>query len=242
MQQCGFTKNEALVYTTLTRTGPSSAGHIIKGASIASSRVYASLTTLRKRGLISSFKKNNKTFFVAENPDRVLEQFDETRQRLQPFLEQLKCQEKKTEKLFENRIFEGHAGFKSAFHLLLDECNPHDEILTLGFSSRRSSLESLRAFLKNIDRKRIAKQVSMRMILSQDMKATLGKDREREQYVAVRYMPIGYMSPCAINVFNDFVYLELWEDEPVVFMIRNKDVANSFRSYFDFLWTLGKNK
>ncbi len=68
----------------------------------------------------------------------------------------------------------------------------------------------------------------------------LGKDREHEAYSEVRYMPPGYISPGAIDVFEDYVYIFLWDRSPYVFMIRNKKIAQSFKQYFDVLWSIAQ--
>lgn len=33
----------------------------------------------------------------------------------------------------------------------------------------------------------------------------------------------------------------LWTENPVAFLIQNKEVTNSFKSYFNMLWKLAKN-
>jgi len=84
------------------------------------------------------------------------------------------------------------------------------------------------------------KKQKLKIILDSSVKETLGKDREREKYSEVRYMPKGYISPAAVDIAEDYVYLFLWEDKPFVFMIKNKSLADSFKTYFNFLWKLAR--
>lgn len=51
---------------------------------------------------------------------------------------------------------------------------------------------------------------------------------KKEKYIEVRYMPKGYISPAAIDIFEDYIYIFLWEENPFVFMIKNKRIAESF--------------
>ena len=53
-------------------------------------------------------------------------------------------------------------------------------------------------------------------------------------------MPKGYISPAAIDIFEDYVYIFLWEEKPFVYMIKNKTIAESFKQYFNFLWKIAK--
>ena len=85
------------------------------------------------------------------------------------------------------------------------------------------------------------KKQNLKILLDGSVKETLGKDREKEKYSEVRYMPKGYISPAAIDIFEDYVYIFLWEEKPFVFMIKNKTIADSFKSYYQFLWKIAKS-
>mgnify|MGYP001607272634 CR=1 FL=1 len=85
------------------------------------------------------------------------------------------------------------------------------------------------------------KRQRLKIILDNSIKETLGKDREKEKYSEVKYMPKGYISPGAIDIFQDYVYIFLWEEKPYVFMIKNEKIAESFKQYFNFLWRIAKS-
>lgn len=91
-----------------------------------------------------------------------------------------------------------------------------------------------------MDLKSATKKQKLGLILGESVKDTLGKDREKEKSSEVRYMPEGYISPAAIDIFQDYVYIFLWEEKPFVFMIKNKKIADGFKTYFNFLWKIAK--
>ena len=84
------------------------------------------------------------------------------------------------------------------------------------------------------------KKQKLKIILDNSVKNTLGKDRKKEKYTQTKYMPEGYISPAAIDIFQDYVYIFLWEEKPYVFMIKNERIAQSFKQYFNFLWNIAK--
>jgi hypothetical protein len=90
--------------------------------------------------------------------------------------------------------------------------------------------------------KSLQKKQKLKIILDASTKDTFGKDREKEKNTEVKYMPKGYVSPAAIDIFQDYVYIFLWEEKPFVFMIKNKQIAESFKQYFHFLWSYQKLK
>jgi hypothetical protein len=49
-----------------------------------------------------------------------------------------------------------------------------------------------------------------------------------------------FKSPAAIDIFLDKVYIFLWDENPYAFMIQNKNIANGFKNYFQFLWSMAQ--
>ncbi len=240
LQELGLTKNESLIYLFLLRQGETTTGSIIKETGIANSRVYESLNTLIDKGLVSYNVQKEGKHFLACDPKKFIE-LEETRKKkiesLIPGLMNLKnSQQKETT----TAVYEGYEGFKTAFKKIIDDCQKDKEIFILGFSEQQNKTESLRLFLSNMNLKSAQKRHKLNIILDSSVKQTLGKDREREKNTLVRYMPKGYVSPAAMDIFEDYVYIFLWEEKPFVFMIKNRVIAESFKTYFRFLWSIAK--
>ncbi|UCC91895.1 MAG: hypothetical protein JSV39_01330 [Candidatus Aenigmatarchaeota archaeon] len=68
---------------------------------------------------------------------------------------------------------------------------------------------------------------------------TRGTPFSRLKKLKVRYLPKEFSSPMVIWVFGDYVAQVLW-DEQIVFMTKNRKVANDYRKYFRFLWKNAK--
>lgn len=240
LEEIGLTNNEITVYLTLLKLGSTTTGSIITEAKIASSRVYVSLENLIERGLVSYFVKNNRKYFRAEDPDNIIKEIEEIKNKVQGIIPQLKELKPSEEKEEYTTIYEGFKGFRTAFEKQIDVCEPKDEILVLGLSPQTYAFESLRTFLKNIDLRRYKKKIKLRVLLDKKLKSTIGKDREEEPYTEVKYMPENYFSPAGMNIFKDYVMLLIWEEKPFIFMIKNSKIVDSFRQYFELLWQIAK--
>ena len=237
LERLGLTKNEIKIYTHLLKEGVSTTGPIMSELGLSSSRVYASLEELLKKGLVSYFVKNNTRYYNAESPDRLTKIADELKSRLSPLVDELKSLKKPKEEEEYSMIFEGFNGFKQAFDILLENSSRDKEILTIGFSPPEFGLETLRTYLKNVDTRRIKKKTPMKIIFDTAMKDTIGKDRENESYTEVRYLPKGYITPAALSIFSDYVIHWVWKKKKTIaFVIKNKDINESFRNYFKILW------
>ncbi|MBI5398419.1 hypothetical protein HZB03_03045 [Candidatus Woesearchaeota archaeon] len=240
LKEIGLSENEIKLYLELLKLGETSTGPLIKKTGIASSRVYTSLNALINRGLVTFVTKNNTKYYQAENPDAILKNVEENKKQLENILPDLKSIIKKEEKETYSTIFEGFNGFKIAFQNQIDVCTYKDEILVIGFSPQNYAFKSLRIFLKNIDLKRYKKKVKLKIILPKESKNTIGKDREKEPYTQVKYISGGFFSPTAMNIYKDYVLLTIWEEKPTVFLIKNDQIATSFKQFFNSLWSTAK--
>ena len=56
----------------------------------------------------------------------------------------------------------------------------------------------------------------------------------------VKILPKEYMTPTHINVVGEKVGMILWSEQPLGILIENREIADSFRTYFELLWKLAK--
>jgi len=240
LQELGLTPNEIKIYLFLLKSGEITTGLIIKETRIANSRVYESLNSLISRGLVTYTVQKNGKHFKAENPKKFLEIEQERRKKIESIIPELSKLQSTSSSETTTAVYEGFEGFKTAFEKIINDCPKNETIYILGFSEKQFHEESLRTFLFNMNLKSSQKQQRLKILLNHESKQTFGKDREKEKYSQVKYMPKGYISPAAIDIFQDYVYIFLWEEKPFVFMIKNKQIAESFKQYFNILWKIAK--
>ncbi|MEK6952867.1 MAG: helix-turn-helix domain-containing protein [Nanoarchaeota archaeon] len=240
LEKLGLSGNEAKIYLFLLKHGEKTTGPIIKETKIANSRVYKSLNTLIDKGLVTYKIEKKGKYFQAADPSKFLENEKEKLKKIEFLIPSLKAVQNKEEKETNVAIYEGFEGFKTAFKKIIDDCPEEETIQIIGFSEQPFAIESLRVFVSNMNVKSAQKKQKLKILMDASARETLGKDRKKEKYTEVRYMPKGYISPAAIDIFEDYVYIFVWEERPFVFMIKNKKISESFNQYFQFLWKLAK--
>jgi len=240
LEKIGLSKNESLIYLFLLKKGETTTGSIIKETGIANSRVYESLNSLVTKGLVSYSVRKNGKYFMAVDPERIMERENERKQMISSLIPQLQQMQSKKEAGTATAIYEGFEGFKTAFKKIIDDCPEKETIHIFGFSIPEFAEESLRVFISNMNLKSKQKKQKLMIILDRSAKETLGKDREKEAYTETRYLPRGYSNPAAFDIFQDYVYIFLWEEKPFVFMIKNRTIAESYKQHFNFLWNISK--
>jgi sugar-specific transcriptional regulator TrmB len=240
LEEFGLSSNESLIYIFLLKSGSTTTGRIIKETQIVNSRVYESLNSLIAKGIVSYNVQKDGKHFSAIDPKIWFEKEAERRKRVESLVPQLSNIRNTQGEETKTAVYEGFEGFKIAFKNIINDCPKNGEIFILGFSDRMYKTESLRLFLSNMNLKTVEKKQKLKIILDKDSKEKLGRDRESEKNTEVKYMPKGYINPAAMDIFEDYVYMFLWEEKPFVFMIKNKTIAESFKQYFKMLWRIAK--
>jgi sugar-specific transcriptional regulator TrmB len=220
LQNFGLTDSESKVYLALLELGPSLAGTISRKTGIHRRNIYDITERLAKKGLIGYILKNNRRVFEAANPERFNEILNEKQEELNENLGDLMFLYKKTKEKQETNFYAGIEGLKTVFQ---DQLGSKDgkEILILGASS--SAFEVLPFYFKWYDKDRIKKKIKVRIIASEK-----------------KYIPQKYANPLAINIWENKVAIILWKKSPIAIVIKEKEIADSYKKYFELMWKIAR--
>ena len=62
------------------------------------------------------------------------------------------------------------------------------------------------------------------------------------KYFETKFLPEELESPAIINIYGDRVVNVLWKKNyPLCFLLINKEISDSYKKYFDYLWKFAKN-
>lgn len=128
LMSAGLKEKEAKVYVALLELGEATIAQITQKAKIKRSTVYEMLDLLKEKGLISQSQRKKRPIFVAENPERMIESFEQKKKQLESAMPELLAVMNLLDKKPKIRYFEGLAGVKEVFEDTLR--HPKEEILT----------------------------------------------------------------------------------------------------------------
>lgn len=244
LESLGLTRNEAKIYLYLLKKGSTTTGAIIKSTKISNSRVYESLNILISKGLVTYNIQKKGKHFQAEDPEKFLILEEERKKKIEKLIPGLVKLKSIKEEETVSAVFEGLEGFRTAFDRIVRDCPERKTIYVVGFSKQAYAKESLRRIISKVHKERVAvKKHKIKILLDMSVfNEQIARDREKEKFTEVKYMPSGYISPGALDIFEDYVYIFLWDEKPFVFMIKNQKIADSFKTYFKFLWSMGKKR
>ena len=229
LEKAGITRIEAKVYVTLLDLGPSLAGYVSKRSGIHRRTIYDALDRLAEKGLISYMIKNNRRYFEAASPERLVELLKEKEAEIQAVLPDLREIFTKTKAKEETLFYKGKEGLKTAFE---DQIKERKEILVLGASSEAG--EILQFYFKWYNKRRQENKIRIKLIA--DLAA---KGRIKAPLSEIRYIPA--LGPAATNIYADKVTIILWSKEkPIAIIIKNREIASSYRTFFEHMWKTAK--
>jgi sugar-specific transcriptional regulator TrmB len=228
LKEIGLTDAESKVYLALLELGPSLAGQISRKTGIHRRNIYDITERLIKKGIIGYILKNNRRLFEAASPERFKEILDEKQKSLEENIADLKFLYQKTKEKQETNFYTGIEGLKTVFQDQL-EANGSDkkEILILGASS--SAFEVLPFYFKWYDEDRVRMKIRVRIIASSKFSKSIPLSE-------IKYLPQKYSNPLAINIWGDKVAIILWKNPPLSIVIKNSEIADSYRKYFELMW------
>ena len=120
IKKLGLSDKEAKVYLAVLELGQALVAEIAAHSGVIRVTVYVVLEELKKKGLISTFLKDKKTYFSAEPPERLSNLFEIEERRLKESFSGLKKIIPDLEKIYESRgerpkirFFEGSEGINS---------------------------------------------------------------------------------------------------------------------------------
>ena len=242
LEEIGLTKGEIKVYTTLLKLGETTTGKIIEEAQISSGKIYEILDKLIKKGLVSYITKDKTKYFSAASPSRILDYLYEKEKSLKQkeeellkLLPSLISIEKAGKKEHETNLFKGLKGMQTAIFEALQDLAEKDEVLAMGVIS--SKKRQYNVLWEKWHRERINKKIVCKMIFS---------DRNTEYFKIFKKMKLTEVkalqgvTPSAIDIMKDRVLIFTYGEEPSCLSIKNSEIAQSFKTFFETLWKIAE--
>lgn len=238
LEASGLTPKEAEVYEILLRLGEVPVADILKETQDHPQVIYRALDGLTARGLVLTTMRRHRKHVRAEDP-RVLEKLEQQRLEAirQSIPELLALQ--KTDKEAVIRSAKGNEAVRSLRLQAIEILKEGETLYIIGASGDRY-YEILREQHAEIERKRIKKKIWRKLISFESQRNQLEQDKFRE-LTEFRYLPSDYPVPTSTNIFGNTVATIIWQPEPIVITIESKPVAESYKHYFDALWSLAKS-
>ncbi len=232
LEQIGLDRKEALVYMALLELKETQAGELSKKAEINRTTTYDVLEKLIGRGLVTYVISARKKVFHPVKPKILLEKIKEREkiaEEIMPDLNKIFEGGKREE---EADIYHGKKGIKT----ILDDILGHEEYVAFGSSGE--FLHIMKHDFVIFQKKKKTLGIKSRIIQSDS--ARKDKELKKTAYATFRYISDEFSAPSTSIIYGDKLAIIVWAETPLATVITSKQVADSYRKYFELLWKMAK--
>ncbi len=244
LESIGLTKNEIKVYLALLDLGLTTTSAIIKRVGINTSKVYESLDRLLKKGLVSYTIIRNKKNWQAEEPSRIETFLEEEKNKIEQkqkdvkeLLPMLKLKKSLSQKETQYKVYEGIKGIKTARENVLNVLKEGETFYIILSSYPQD--HKLEAYWEDFQQRRVARKIKARYLLNETLRET-GEKRKKLPYTEINYVSSKILSPTWIEIYGEYAAIGVLSGNPSIFVIKNKNVADGFKGYFENLCKISK--
>lgn len=235
LQEIGLSKNESKIYQMLLESGPSLVGEISSKTKIHRRNVYDSIEKLKEKGFASWTIKNNRKYFEAVDPKRIMDVFEEKKLKVKSIIPMItKRNNLDTQTV---RVYTGTEGRKIIFEDKL-RCKGEQLVLGAHEPSKRIS-----RYVKIYHERRIAKKIPLKMLYPPN-ELEAARYFSKLKYVNIRILPkLLSETPIAINIYGNKVAFMTDDKEKqshLSILIEDKNLSRDFRNYFYVIWNISK--
>ena len=233
LEQFGLSSAEASVYLATLELGSASVLKIAKKAEIKRPTAYLILDTLIEKGLVSRLPKENKTFYVAENPEKLINVLKEKEKGIQNIMPLLKAIYNVDKAKPQVRFYEGRDGLASIYDMILKS---KTEILFYGYIKQLLK-EFPESFIKVEDIKK--NKLKVREIVTQDkfdLEYAHSVIKSKNPRHHIRTLTKDLIIETDNAIFENKIAIFSIKKDFFVVVIESADIANSYRAMFELAW------
>jgi sugar-specific transcriptional regulator TrmB len=235
LKELGLTNNEIEVYLTLLQNGSISVNTIAEKSGLHRQAVYDALYRLLEKGFVNFVLKNNKKFFQSIYPEKIEEYLKEKEQKFKSILPDLiKMTQLPREDTFVE-VYKGKSIVRTVYIDIIKEFQKNGgEVLISGVEERKFIEEDKIALEQHLKRLRKLKCKERILIKAGDTSFVEGPQTE------YRWIPKESFNPTPIYVYSDKLTVVIWGNPNYAIIIKNKNLADSYRKQFNLLWKISK--
>lgn len=239
LEGLGLSPNEAKIYETLIELGESTVSDIAVAAKIHRRNTYDAIERLINKGLCFQIFSTTESKYNAVAPDKLTEILAEKQQKLSEALPALQKKFGARYAPEEAYIYRGLEGQKNIWRDVLRVGKDSYVIGAKGgwFDPRIESGRN--AFFKEATKKKI----KFIQLFDHEVKTRLPNfPKDFPGDLKHRFLPKKYSTNSLIHIFGDYVVtytglsLGKLDENVVFFVIHSKDLAESYRKWFWYMW------
>ena len=233
LEDLGLTRAEIAVYIALLELGSSGAGAVVQRSGLQNSTTHRALNSLEDKGLISFVMEGRRKVYQATDPDHFYDFMENKRKQFEEVLPELKRMQAASKSENGATVYRGKRGIIEAYNRLLG-CGGK-EYLTFGGGKRVTYDVMGPDWWTRLHDKRIKLGIPARQVFDESI-LEFGRALNRRPLSKVRFLSAAFEQLSETVITGDCVAITIFSDNPYAILIRDGDLADSYRKNFELLW------
>jgi sugar-specific transcriptional regulator TrmB len=224
----GLSNNESKIYLVMLKRGTSKAGKIARFAQLNRTSTYSAINSLLDKGLASYVIRENRKWFTAVEPKRLIEFLKEKVESAEKIMPELEKQYNEPKEDHNVTLYNGYKGVKTLF---MDMLKVNKDIYVL--DSEVKFGEVMKYFVPQYKRAVERQGIKIKHIVR------TGVDVNPTKTTVTKYLDLKTKSPASTTIYGDKIALIIWSKRPEAVLIKNRLAAEIYKEYFEILWKQG---
>ncbi len=237
LKELGLSVNEAKIYEALLDLNEAGVGDISSNSKIHRRSVYDAIGRLIDKGLVFLILAKGENTYAPVDPGKLMELLKEKEVALNRAMPDLEKRYKKKKASQEAYIYRGVEGFKN---FMRDVLRVRRDVYTIGGKLAWLDPE-IKNFSEHALREIKRKNINFHILFDEKVKE---KDSNKYKKFGKNYRFISdkYLTSSTISIFGDYVvnytgqYIQKIDELGTMFIIRDEELADSYRKWFELLW------
>lgn len=241
----GLGEKEAECYLVCLKTGQATPHRIAGLMNLPRSTTYDLLEKLKQKGFVTTFIKDKKTYFLANNPEiiisfledkkkQAIDSFEDKKQTLKKITEQLKGIQNQINAKPTSEVFEGKVSIAKA----LDDIAENAKVIKL-IGNQKNALEKIGYRADRFRTKRKYAKSKIYQILEDSPEA---RSEKVDRYTEVRFLRSIKDSKDVIIIYGDTTAHIILGEEISAVRVKSKEYTRTMEIVFDELWSKAKKR
>ena len=225
----GLSEKEIKIFLSSQKLGPVTANQLAVDSGVIRSTTYEILESLRQKGIISSFEKDNKLYFESISPKQLLALIQDKARKIERIIPSLESLRAKDITRPTSQVFIGKKGIQAVLEEILEKK------ISYWAYANSDLFEKFQYYFPNFIKRKIELKIFSRVI--QEKTTITIKDRAegKKGFREMRFSK-EKLKASAFIYGDKVLFLDIANDELVGVLITDKNIADLQRQVFEIMW------
>ncbi len=232
LKNSGLSENEAKVYLAALELGETSIYRLAKKSGVKRTTTYLAVESLKEKGLMTSYNRNNIAVCVAESPKKLTDSLEEKKKSLEKIMPELLAFNNLIDKKPKIRFYEGDEAYREVFSDVLKY--PDQEMLGT-FNEKFWDYEKYFTGFFMPERKK--RKIWARILFRDSSALRAVTQDESEHFFKSKLVPSEkFRIEIEMVVYGKNKVGFVSYDEKIAVIIESQKIHDTQKSFFEVIW------